>query len=88
MKPRCKNCNWWLDKGEDVCPICKKPVKEEGEMKYSDIKPHDPTLTEREPSECLTNPDYWQEQSDRGEKDCFGGEVAHGLTAGFKMEEW
>ena len=23
---RCKHCNWWLDKYEETCPICKKHI--------------------------------------------------------------
>ena len=54
--------------------------------KLENIKASDPTMTERIPSECLTRPDYWQEQSDRGESDpCGMGGVANGLRAGFGM---
>jgi hypothetical protein len=57
-------------------------------VKINEIKASDPTLTERVSSECLTNPDYWQEESDRGERDpCGMGGVAHGIAEGFRGEK-
>ncbi len=48
------------------------------------VKQYEPTMTDETPSECLTRPDYWMEQSDRGEIDpCGFGRVSLGLAAGF-----